>query len=62
MEYSPDLPANIRGIYWSHQLSYPIVQFSLRIGSDDIDKGLFLGIPIAVALAFGITILILKSG
>ena len=43
-------------------ISYPTIQFSLRIGSDDIDKGLFLGIPIAVALAFGITILILKSG
>jgi hypothetical protein len=41
--------------------SYPILRFLLRIGSEDKDKGLFLGIPITVALAFGITILIIKS-
>jgi hypothetical protein len=42
-------------------ISYPILRFSLRIGSEDKDKGLFLGIPIAIAFAFGITILIIKS-
>jgi hypothetical protein len=42
-------------------ISYPILRFSLRIGSEDKDKGLFLGIPITIALAFGITILIIKS-
>ena len=43
-------------------ISYPIIRFSLCIRSDNIDKGLLFSIPITVALAFGITILMPAAG
>ena len=42
-------------------VSYPILRFSLRIGSADKDKGLFLGMLIAVVLAFVVTFFLIKA-